>query len=652
MYLLLLSLIFTTLVFPVSVVTAYLESPQMLVILDISNPDNPRMVRYHKLSSPAEDILVVGRMVFVLHGESLENLIIGDDGEVKLYTSKSFKFEVSSFDARRDRIVVSYGSTVYVMDSTLNTVGTVSTKWNILSLRFFDYDHVVLNFGKEGIGLLNLENPADPRIVWRLEARFESIADVIPHGENLFVLCESGMLFVVNMVEPLKPKVVKYTYLPENARKGMIYDDTLVVISPSKKLMAVDISDPFEPKLLFTKYLGSDTKDVDLVFGNVYVAKRGGTYIYKLGKIGLSFVNYVPAMSVLAFARKRVSPPEEVPPGKILWSYSVGSEIRSSPAVGDGNVYFASVNGMVFALDMDGKFLWSYRARFLITSPVVYSNGRIYVGSWDNYLYTLNDGGDLVWRVRLGGDVSRAVVVDEKRVYAGAEDGKFYAVEDGKVIWSKELDGWMTTNPVLFSDGRVVLGTSGGKVYCFSYAGNVLWIFDAEGWISSGMAVDESENLYFGTTDGKLFVISKEGNLVWKYDVGSEISSGPVVDSFGRVVFGTREGTLYVLDRKGNLMWTYHVGSVITSGIAVSKEGFVYFGAEDGYLYSLNPDGSLRWKVSTGGKIVTTPLILKSKILFGSTDGKFYAVYDTTEGLNDGPWPMCCGNEEHNKIMR
>jgi outer membrane protein assembly factor BamB len=136
------------------------------------------------------------------------------------------------------------------------------------------------------------------------------------------------------------------------------------------------------------------------------------------------------------------------------------------------------------------------------------------------------------------------------------------------------------------------------------------------------------------------------------YDAGGEISSGPVIDSHGRVIFGTKEGTLYALDRKGNLMWTFEGGSSITSHPAVSKEGFIFFGCEDGYLYALNPDGSIRWKTSTGGKIVSSPVVSENSVYFGSTDGKFYAVYETTMGLDDGPWPMCCGNENHMKVIK
>jgi outer membrane protein assembly factor BamB len=470
----------------VSVVTAYLESTDMLVVTDVSDPDNPKIVRYYKLGSPAKKLLVEGRLIFVQYDKSIETLIVGDNGELNRYNKKEFSFEISSFDVKGNKIVISYDGTVYVADSEFNTLGSVSTKWKIKQMRFFRDNYVLLNFGDEGLGLLNLERPSDAKLVWRLEAKFETIVDVVVKDENAFVLCESGMLFVVNLDDPLHPKVVKYTYLPENASKGMIYDNYLVIFSPSRKVVVLDIADPFEPKLLYSKFLGPDSKDVDVVFGNLYVAKNSGVYVYNITKVGIGFVNYVPAMNVMTFAMKKISSPRKTPPGEILWSYSVSSEIRSSSILMNGKIYFASVNGSVFSLDENGKFLWSYRARFLITSSVVGLNGKVYFGSWDNYLYALNSEGDLMWRVKLEGDITRPVVIDGKRVFVGAEDGNFYAIEDGKIVWRKSVDGWITTNPVLFSDGRVVFGTSSGKVYAMSYSGNILWTFDAEGWISSG----------------------------------------------------------------------------------------------------------------------------------------------------------------------
>ncbi len=645
------TMVTSAVVMAVSVITAYLESPTMMVITDISNPESPKMIRYYKLSSPTNEVLVVGRLIFIRHEKSLESLVVGENGEVTKSSEKNFPFPVSSFDVMENEIATSYDGTVYIMGPKFNVLGTISMKWNIVGLKFLNKSFLIANFGDNGIGLINLENPSDPKIVWRLEAKLEKVVDVIPTKENLLAVCASGMIFVVNVSDPMKPKVIKYTYLPENAKKGAIYNNYLVVSSPAGKISVVDVSDPFEPKLLFSRYIGTDVSDIDVVFGYIYVAKDRGVYIYKLEKYGLSFLNYVPAMSVEVFARKRVSPIRKMSPGSVMWSYSAASEIRSAPIVMGDKIYFASVNGGIFSLDKSGKFLWSYRARFLITSPIVGSRGKVYVGSWDNYLYVLDENGNLLWRVRLGGDLTKPVVIDGNRVYVGAEDGNFYAVENGKVIWKRELSGWMTTNPILYSNGQLVLGTSDGKIYAISYSGNVLWEFDSNGWVSSYIAADKDGNLYFGTADGRVFMIDKNGKEIWHYDVGDEISSGPVLDSFGRVIFGTKNGKLYALDRQGNLMWTYQVGSPITSDPAVSQEGFVFFGAEDGYLYALNLDGTLRWKVSTGGKIVASPVISKDSIYFGSTDGKLYAIYERTDGLDNGPWPMCCGNQTHLKVV-
>ena len=47
--------------------------------------------------------------------------------------------------------------------------------------------------------------------------------------------------------------------------------------------------------------------------------------------------------------------------GAMLWSYTTGSTIESSPAVANGVVYIGSDDGNVYALNAStGALLWSY----------------------------------------------------------------------------------------------------------------------------------------------------------------------------------------------------------------------------------------------------------------------------------------------------
>ena len=47
--------------------------------------------------------------------------------------------------------------------------------------------------------------------------------------------------------------------------------------------------------------------------------------------------------------------------GSLLWNYTTGDKVTSSPAVADGYVYFGSYDGNVYAINAaDGTFVWNF----------------------------------------------------------------------------------------------------------------------------------------------------------------------------------------------------------------------------------------------------------------------------------------------------
>ena len=67
--------------------------------------------------------------------------------------------------------------------------------------------------------------------------------------------------------------------------------------------------------------------------------------------------------------------------GVLLWSYTTGGEVDSSPAVANGVVYFGSWDYNVYALNAStGALLWSYATGYQVvpSSPAV-ANGVVYI---------------------------------------------------------------------------------------------------------------------------------------------------------------------------------------------------------------------------------------------------------------------------------
>jgi eukaryotic-like serine/threonine-protein kinase len=70
--------------------------------------------------------------------------------------------------------------------------------------------------------------------------------------------------------------------------------------------------------------------------------------------------------------------------GALVWQYTTGNAVASSPAVANGVVYVEADDGNLYALDAGtGALLWQYATGgTLYASPAV-ANGTVYVGSFN-----------------------------------------------------------------------------------------------------------------------------------------------------------------------------------------------------------------------------------------------------------------------------
>ncbi|MDD5697224.1 MAG: PQQ-binding-like beta-propeller repeat protein [Victivallaceae bacterium] len=130
--------------------------------------------------------------------------------------------------------------------------------------------------------------------------------------------------------------------------------------------------------------------------------------------------------------------------GDIVKSYAVDSNIFSTPAVRDNNLYTASSTGQVIKFDLaTGKKLWSCQTGISITLAAPYRRVRggagivsspaitsstVYIGSNDGYIYGLDNAtGKKIWKYNLGAPVLASPSISGNCLYIGALDGNIYA---------------------------------------------------------------------------------------------------------------------------------------------------------------------------------------------------------------------------------
>ena len=106
---------------------------------------------------------------------------------------------------------------------------------------------------------------------------------------------------------------------------------------------------------------------------------------------------------------------------QLLWSYTAGYTVVSSPAVVNGVVFIGSTDGNVYALNAGtGALLWSYTTAYYVVSSPALANGVVYIGSHDGNLYALKAStGTLLWSYRTEGHIDAAPAVANGVVYVG-----------------------------------------------------------------------------------------------------------------------------------------------------------------------------------------------------------------------------------------
>lgn len=169
--------------------------------------------------------------------------------------------------------------------------------------------------------------------------------------------------------------------------------------------------------------------------------------------------------------------------------------------VANDSVYFATSDGVVYALNANGLYLeWSKKIDNKIWSAPIVDGDTLYIGSFGKTVYALNttDGSEK-WTYKTDGAISSTPVVDGNNIYIGDYDRYFYALDKatGNLVWKFPPPNEVTDTPR-----------------------NWFW---AQPAVLNGV-------IYAPCLDGDVYALdAANGNLVNKYVLGNSISSSPVV---------------------------------------------------------------------------------------------------------------------------
>jgi outer membrane protein assembly factor BamB len=340
-------------------------------------------------------------------------------------------------------------------------------------------------------------------------------------------------------------------------------------------------------------------------------------------------------------------------PGTIKWAITAGNMIYSSPAIGaDGTVYVGTLDNKLYAITQNGALRWSYTTGMMIfySSPAIGADGTIYVGSYNGKLYAINSDGSLKWSYTTGNPIDSSPAIGaDGTIYVGGD--KLYAINsDGTLKWSYTGGGSeFYYSPAIGADGTIYVG--GDKLYAINSDGTLKWSYATGGATFSSPAIGADGTIYVGSYDHKLYAVNSNGTLKWVYTTGNVIDSSPAIGAEETIYVGSNDQKLYAINSDGTLKWFYTTGGPVGSSPAIGADGTIYVGSNDQKLYAINSDGTVNWSFTTADAIFSSPTIGSNGTIYVASLGSFknnlYAIYSSSLGLLNSPWPMFHHDLEH-----
>lgn len=125
-------------------------------------------------------------------------------------------------------------------------------------------------------------------------------------------------------------------------------------------------------------------------------------------------------------------------------------------------------------------------------------------------------------------------------------------------------------------------------------------------------------------------VAGKDTELVWRKELPAAVKAGPLVAG-DTLIVARNDGVVMALGKHDGVeRWTFTTGGEILGTPAWSEETVV-FGSGDGKVYALDGGGKQRWVFEAGLPVYGWPLIADGTVYVGDNGGRMYAL-----ALSDG----------------
>ncbi|VGO21745.1 outer membrane protein assembly factor BamB family protein [Pontiella sulfatireligans] len=371
-----------------------------------------------------------------------------------------------------------------------------------------------------------------------------------------------------------------------------------------------------------------------------------------------------------------------VPPKpQLLWRYSAGGEVYSTPVSDGKRIFFSAKKGQVVALDLNGSKVWkksfsrtndagaAMPVRF--EAPLACADGLVFAATTRGTLHALDaKTGEEKWCYESGGIITGSPNFVPRKINSDRKDAKTQRteklsvlassrskqsavvvldqsegslhcldVQTGKRIWKTEGVERCDGAPGI-GNGQIVFGSCLAALHVYGADGKHLKDIEVggDGQIAGGVAVD-GKLAFAGTRDGGLICADLDaGDIVWSSDESEDqtFSTPSVTDKL--VVYSSDDGLVYAVERvEGKTVWKFDTGGLPYSPVVAGDKVVV---SADGVLYLLKlEDGAKLWSTEVSDD-ATAPAIIGGLIVVGADDGTVSAwgPPPTALGSNADEW--------------
>jgi outer membrane protein assembly factor BamB len=242
--------------------------------------------------------------------------------------------------------------------------------------------------------------------------------------------------------------------------------------------------------------------------------------------------------------------------GDVVWRHDTPhGKMASSPAVWGTTLVVHGMDGHVWILRRsDGKLLWHYTAGSPIeSSPVVIGKGIDVFGAWNGTVTALDLRTHRVrWRRAFGCKITSSAAYADSTIYLGDYCGRMLALRaaNGALRWSRSVNGRIYGTPAVAAGRVFVPSSTGGSLTAFSTRGARLWSRSTGSYVYSSPAVAHGR-VFFGSYNGVFYgLLARNGRTLWTHSTGGPISGAAVVvdgvayaGSFAHRILGVNAAT-------------------------------------------------------------------------------------------------------------